>query len=429
MIVDQLNTSLRGGAAVAAMRLHQGLLRSGVTSRLWYKPTRDVQQESLSSGVSPLSFPGPAGISSLVRLLKYRLFKRQLRGRSTELEVFSIPWGKWITNYTESPLQGDILHLHWINSWLDWPSLFGSLPPSLPIVWTLHDMNPITGGCHHHDGCEGFHARCGNCPQLKYSGSNDVSRLIFDAKQEAYRGKNLHIVTPSRWLQRHAEASGLMADAASVRTIYNSLDVQEFSPVGQAEARNALGLPLDKTILSFGAASLNNRRKGLQEFVTAVSLLNDRSDILCLGLGADKSSTLRNVLPDFRITGFLTEPRELALVYSASDVFVLPSLGENMPQMVVEAMACGTPVAAFDVGGVSEIVIPGQTGALAPRGDCQALAASIQSLIDDPDRRQTMERAARQLVVREFDLHKQTQKYLDLYHEIAPAAARFRKSA
>jgi len=429
MIVDQLNTSLRGGAAVAAMRLHEGLLKAGVTSRLWCKPTRHAQPESQRAGVSTLSFPGSTGVSSILRLLKYRYFKRQLRGRPTQFEVFSIPWGKRASNYTESPLQGDILHLHWVNSWLDWPSFFGSLPPSLPIVWTLHDMNPITGGCHHHDGCEEFHTGCGNCPQLKFAGHSDVSRLVFEAKQVAYQGKNLHIVTPSRWLQRHAEMSGLTAGAASIRTIYNSLNVQEFSPVARTEARQALGLPLDKTILSFGAASLDNRRKGLREFSAAVSQLKNVSEILCLGIGAGDTADYRNELPDFRITGYLTKPRDLALVYSASDVFVLPSLGENMPQMAVEAMACGTPVAAFDVGGVSEIVIPDKTGALAPCGDCQALAAGIQSLIDDPHRRSTLGRQARQLVVREFDLETQTQKYLDLYHEISSGVSQPRKCA
>jgi glycosyltransferase involved in cell wall biosynthesis len=113
----------------------------------------------------------------------------------------------------------------------------------------------------------------------------------------------------------------------------------------------------------------------------------------------------------------------LALAYSASDVFVLPSFAENMPQMAVEAMACETPVAAFDVGGIPEIVIPGKTGSLAPLGNCNALAANIQAMIDDPNERQECGRAARRLIVREFDQGKQTEKYRDLYHSIAPQAS------
>jgi glycosyltransferase involved in cell wall biosynthesis len=216
------------------------------------------------------------------------------------------------------------------------------------------------------------------------------------------------------------EQSDLLSDASSVRTIYNGLDTKKFAPIDRVTARRELGLPLDKTVLGFGAVSLGNRRKGLREFITSVSQIKNASDFICLGFGDADASELQKQLPQFRTTGYLSTARELALAYSASDVFVLPSFAENMPQMAVEAMACETPVAAFDVGGIPEIVIPGKTGSLAPLGNCNELAANIQGMIDDPNVRQELGRAARRLIVREFDQEKQTGKYRDLYHSIAP---------
>ncbi|MDB4494300.1 glycosyltransferase [Pseudomonadales bacterium] len=421
MIVDQLNTSLRGGAAIAARRLHQGLMDAGETSRLWCKHARSPDE--LQGNIAEITFRESVSVQSIRQFAKYKIHERQLRGRSDEFEIFSMPWAKTkASHYSESPLEGDVLHLHWVNWWFDFPSFFNTIPTSLPIVWTLHDMNPITGGCHHHDGCEHFHSQCGNCPQLKYPRSNDVSRLGFEAKKRAYQGKEIHVVTPSRWLRRQVEQSDLMSDAASVRTIYNGLDTKQFAPIDRATARRELGLPLDKTVLGFGAVSLANRRKGLREFISSVSKLNNVSDVICLGFGDADASELQQQLPQFRTTGYLSNARDLALAYSASDVFVLPSFAENMPQMAVEAMACETPVAAFDVGGIPEIVIAGKTGSLAPLGNCNALAANIQAMIDDPIERLERGRAARKLIVREFDQGKQTEKYLELYHSIAPQA-------
>ena len=433
MIVDQLNTGLTGGAAVAAMRLHIGLNASGMTSRLWYKPLRKgkiLPPVARLPGVFPAQLRQRSAWRGPIKRLRHKLEKTlALMGRPPTLEQFNIPWGKGDTPYLSTLFDGDILHLHWVNSWLDWPTFFASLPAALPVVWTLHDMNPITGGCHHADGCEAFHDGCGNCPQLKRSGSRDISQRAFADKLLAYRGKNLHIVTPSRWLQKHAERSGLMADAASIRTIHNGLDIEQFAPFDKMAARRELGLPADKTILGFGAPSLKNRRKGFPEFVAAISRLNRPADILCLSFGDKVEIPNDERIPKFHMTGYLHSSSELALVHSAADIFVIPSLAENMPQTAVEAMACGTPVVGFDVGGIPEIVLPGKTGCLAQLGNCAELGSQIQWLIDHPDRRREMGDSARKQIVREFDQRTQTQQYIALYKSIIHQQSPMLKSA
>lgn len=183
--------------------------------------------------------------------------------------------------------------------------------------------------------------------------------------------------------------------------------MQQFQPRDRSLSRRELGLPADVTVIAFGAASLGNRRKGAQEFYQAISLLRDPSEI-----------PSHDRIPEVRSTGFLKTPEELTRVYSAADLFVMPSLGENMPQTVVEAMACGIPAVAFSVGGIPEIVQPRKTGLLASLQNCEELSQQIQWMIEHPLERKAMGSRSRKLVCAEFDLDRQTDKYLCLYDEV-----------
>ena len=414
-----LNTATTGGAAVAADRLHRGLLAFGVESLLWHKPLKSGEAGSEFSG-QPLDLAEPRWQHPIRALATKFTDRHALKRRPSGFELYTTPWRGSATPFDGSRLRGDVLHLHWVNRWLDWQSFFGTLPPQHPVVWTLHDMNPITGGCHHADHCDAFRSGCGNCPQLakRSSVASDISREGFDLKCKAYQNQNLHIVTPSQWLERHARAS-LLTTGATVQTIYNGLDLQEFQPRNQSLSRQELGLPADVTVIAFGAASLANRRKGTHEFYQAISLLPDPSKVVCLGFGDPSGIPSNGELPEIRSTGFLRTPEALARVYSASDFFVMPSLGENMPQTVVEAMACGIPTVAFSVGGIPEIVRPGKTGLLASLQDCEELAQQIQWMIDHPLERKAMGSRSRQLVCDEFDLDRQTEKYVNLYTQVS----------
>jgi glycosyltransferase involved in cell wall biosynthesis len=425
MIIDQVNTFLEGGAAVAARRLHQALLDRGVDSRFWYSP----KYQSEPPDVTFYPAPWPIAESSAVRaagaavrrvfrwasLRLQRAYYRQ--GRRPRRGVFEGPRQAWETPYRRECLGGELLHLHWIEKLIDYPSFFRTLPDELPVVWTLHDMNPLTGGCHHAEECLAYASQCGDCPLLARPGKRDLAARNFQLKRAAFRGKRLHIVTPSRWLERRVRQSPLLAEAQSIRTIHNGLDLRQFAPMDKTAARRQLGLPDDAFVAAYGAASLEIGSKGIAEFLAALPRLSpsQRPRGLLFGRGSAPASAGGVELLN---CGFLATPEDQVPVYSAADVFVLPSHAENMPQTVVESLACGTPVVAFAVGGVPEIVRPGETGLLARLRDVEHLAEQLRWMADHRETCVRMGAAGRRLVEGEFDHAQQVGKYLALYRDL-----------
>lgn len=425
MIVDHFDTGLSGGAAVAAQRLHLALRARGVESRYWCRRRCDPLPNDASYRYAPWPPSGTRRFAQLrsrvlAAMRKLRLKTLQhfyLSGRPAGREFFSSPCLPFPTPYAFSTFQGDIVHLHWIANLIDYPSFFGSLPSALPVVWTLHDMNPFTGGCHHADECGAFAAVCRNCPQLGRPGPQDLSYRNFVVKQKAFRNLDLHVVTPSRWLERWAQQSRLLAGARSFRTIHNGLDLRRFFPLAKPAARRALGLPAEGVMVAFGAAAVNNPRKGFREFLGALAGLPRSPRVCGLVLG---QGSIPNAVKEIALhgLGFVTDSAQTAQAYAAADLFVLPSHAENMPQMAVEAMACGTPVVAFDVGGIPEIVRPDETGLLARPMDVVDLARQIRRLVEQPEQRLRLGFQARRLVEREFDEQRQTGEYLNLYRTV-----------
>lgn len=426
MIVDHFNTGLNGGAGIAALRLHESLLRAGVESRLWHSPRSPAAGGS--DRVRPVRWArDERGLWRRTRrcldAVRRKLILKQqklaiLNKRPRALEMFSVPRLATDTIFRPGDSGSDIVHLHWIAKMIDYPSFFASLPDDFPIVWTLHDMNPFTGGCHHSDDCEAFTDQCRHCPQLPEPGPEDLANRGFRVKRRALSGRNLHIVTPSRWLEERVRRSRIFGRVRSLQTIHNGLDVNLFAAQEKRAARRALRLPADKFVIGFGAPSFDNLRKGPVELLDALARLRDPDRIVGLGFGAGQVPRTGRRLPELVMAGYINDPRKQVALYSAADVFVLASLGENMPQTAVEALACGTPVVAFAVGGVPEIVRPGRTGLLAPVGDARALAGQIQWLLDHPAERARMGTNARRLAVRQFDQTQQAGRYLELYQGV-----------
>ncbi|MBC20550.1 MAG: hypothetical protein CMJ74_09875 [Planctomycetaceae bacterium] len=419
MIIDQFNTTLSGGAAIAARRLHHALLKSGNTSRFWYL---DHRRQSFNGDESYTSagqlWRGRhhtvfSGLRKQIHKLKVRY---ALRGRPSGLEIFSSSRAYPPTQVDINKIESDIIHLHWIVKLIDYPSFFGSIPDELPIVWTLHDMNPFTGGCHHADACQKFTSICQNCPQLGRSSVQDLSRQTYEIKKKAFERKNIHIVTPSRWLESQVRESSLLGSATSIQTIHNGLDTEIFTPRDRVRARKRFGLGQSDFVIGCAAAHLTNVRKGFREFLDAYARLRHRKQCVALAMGEGETPMHESGVL-LQTTGYLEKPSDVADFYSALDAFVITSKAENMPQTVVEAMACGVPTVGFAVGGIPEIVQPGRTGLLSTVGDCQGIANDIDSLIEWPERRRQMGAESRKLAVQEFDERKQLQKYLELYRQ------------
>jgi glycosyltransferase involved in cell wall biosynthesis len=281
-------------------------------------------------------------------------------------------------------------------------------------VWRLADMGAMTGGCHYDNGCGKFTARCGACPVLGSNREDDLSRQIWLRKHRALESidtSRLHLVGTSRWITAEAKRSSLLGRFAST-IIPNGLDIDDFAPRDKGFSRDTLGIPRDKKALLFVADSSAIKRKGFDQLAQAIEVLRDRSDLFLLSVGGGKPMVAD--LPQLHL-GRISNDRMLSVIYSAADVFVIPSLQESFGQTVTESLACGTPVVGFDTGGIPDMVRPGLTGYLAPVGNSAALASAIARLLDDPASAAAMSVSCRQIAVKEYSLAVQAESYLRFY--------------
>jgi glycosyltransferase involved in cell wall biosynthesis len=309
----------------------------------------------------------------------------------------------------------DVVNLHWISRWIDQPSFFASLPLDLPVVWSLHDMNPFTGGCHHAGDCQRFTNHCQDCPQLKNSGPYDDAYSFFEIKKRCYAGKNLHIISSSEWMSAQARRSALLRYARSFHTIPLGLDTELFKPIDKSCAQQALAIDTERFVVGFACADLSSHDKGGALLVETLHALADKAKITLLVFGAGK-------LPDsggrYQLIelGSINSPRLQSLFYSACDVFAAPSRIESFGLTALEAMACGTPVVAYRTGGLVDVVADGETGLLETKvGSVAGLHDQLDWMLRHPTERQNMGLAARQRVEKEFPSTVMAKRYVELY--------------
>jgi glycosyltransferase involved in cell wall biosynthesis len=250
----------------------------------------------------------------------------------------------------------------------------------------------------------------------------DLTRRVLERKRDVLRRvqrSRLTVVSPSRWLAEETRRSALFHDF-DVRVIPNGIDPTEFRPMDRMEARRRLNLPGRARIVLFVADLVVDRRKGLRLLLKAFHELRDVPDLLLVTLGRGGSDAATPHAT--RHLGSLHDSEDLRAAYSAADVFAIPSLQDNLPNTILESMACGTPVVGFDAGGVPEAVVDGTSGLLAPTGDFVALADALQRVLGDRELQATLSRQARMRVEREYALALQAQRYASLYQEILDRA-------
>jgi glycosyltransferase involved in cell wall biosynthesis len=402
-----------GGAARSAYRLHQGLQDLQIDSQI-------LVQTKLSDDFRVL-----AGSSKLAKgLAKLRPFLDHLPLYPYPKRDHTVFSPQWLPNSLDSLISEaapEIINLHWICD--------GFIPIKAlrqfkqPLVWTLHDMWAFTGGCHYSYDCDLYRQSCGSCPQLHSYRENDLSRQIWQQKSKNWQNTDFRIVTPSRWLAKCASSSALFANLA-IEVIPYGLDLEIYKPIDRQLARQILNLPLDSKLILFGAMSAaSDRRKGLHLLQPAIQKLQRSLDttgipteILIMGASQPKSPL------DFGLNshylGKLSDDATLALVYSAADVFVAPSLQDNLANIVLEAIACGLPVVAFDIGGMSDMITHQHNGYLASPFDTDDFAQGISWILEDSDRYQKLSHHARERAKSEFSQELQAKRYLSLFTEI-----------
>ena len=415
MKVVLLNSSdSEGGAARAAYRLHQGLQEIGVFSQMLVKRKKSGERNVL------LSQKGIANkfdkIISTISNSPLRLYPERNRG------IFSPQWLPDSLAAKVAKIQPDIINLHWVcGGYMQ----VESVPKfNKPLVWTLHDMWAFTGGCHYSEECDRYTKSCGSCPQLHSSKDSDLSRWVWQRKAQAWKNLNLTLVTPSHWLAECAKSSSLLQEYP-VNVIANGLDPEVYKPLNRLMLRESLNLPQNKQLVLFGAMQgTEDRWKGFPLLVPALQSLSksewqDKIELLIFG-----SSQPENPINVGFKTHYLGRLKDesLAKVYAAADVMVVPSRYETFGQTASEALACGTPVVAFDVTGLKDIVDQQQNGYLAKPYETEDLARGIAWVLEDPDRHQKLCRSARLKVEEKFTLQVQARAYKNLYEEILQAA-------
>jgi glycosyltransferase involved in cell wall biosynthesis len=403
----------QGGAARAAYRLHQGLNQIDVES--WILCQLKFSQDSKVMGGKTYSGIEQAKIG--LRLTLDQLLLKPYRRQSKQL--FSPHWLPSKVDQQVAQLNPDIINLHWVSAgYLQIETLAKF---SQPLVWTLHDMWSFTGGCHYNQSCDKFAAACGACPLLDSSKEADLSRKIWQRKQKAWSNLDLTIVTPSQWLGDSAHKSSLFSDRR-VEVIPYGLDTEIYRPIEQKTARELLKLPQDKQLVLF--LSLNatsDQRKGFHLLQPALQQLSqsgwqDKLELMVVGADAPENPPELGFKTNY--LGILEDDLTLAIAYSAADVFVAPSLQDNLPNTVLEAIACGTPCVAFNIGGMPDMIEHQHNGYLARPFVTEDLAQGIAWVLEDYPRLQTLAHNARQKALQEFALEIQAHRYQNLYQEI-----------
>jgi glycosyltransferase involved in cell wall biosynthesis len=403
-----------GGASIAALRLHLALLKEQTDSQLLVQTKKGQAPGVITAQTGSFSQQ-----SAFLRFFMERLaFLPHERHRSLRFAFSPAVTGLPLHRHPVVQ-QADLLHLHWVNfGFLSISQLKALLSLGKPVVWTLHDMWAFTGGCHYAGSCLQYQTHCTHCPMLRSSGNHDLSWQVFEKKQKTLTGKSLHIVGCSQWMTRLAQESSLLKHFLASH-IPNALDTDFFSRTDSQQARRQLGLPADSRLLLFGTLNAEDPRKGFSFLQQALHQLHSiplPTPLELLVFGKANPEVLAQLPFKVHSLGSLP-PERVVEAYSAADVLVVPSLEDNLPNVVAEGMACGLPVAAFQSGGIPEMVDHLQNGYLAPTGDASALAKGLYHLLYEADLA-VFSNNARQKALSTYSQHLVASQYKTLYQHL-----------
>jgi len=382
--VLHINTRDYGGAAIAAIRLHKALLDEGVDSTMLFLEQSDPDIPSaigfLEEGETHSNYlirkAGSIKKKILHGFSQSQKNEVKLKNREKGLEMFSFNPSDCEVSSHPAYRESDVIHLHWTARFLDFRSFQRMRKP---VIWTLHDMNPFTGGCHFSRGCTNYQTECKDCPQL--AGTKDLNNAWIN---QEYKRKNLKgispvITAPSNWMKSCSDKSLLFRDYKSI-CIPNSVDLETYKPLDKQFCREALNWPVDKRILLFVSEEIDYPRKGFDLLINAKSGIS-ASDFLIFVIGMTGMPEIS--IPGIVYKGKIKDERLMALAFNAADTVVIPSREDNLPNVMLESLACGTPVISFPVGGMPDVIIKGFNGFLAEEVTPESLAKTITVFLEN----------------------------------------------
>ena len=411
-----INTSDRmGGAAIAAYRLMDALKNNGIKAKMLVRDKRSDQisvVELKKSWWKVWQF-----IWERIIIWKENHFKKH--------NLFAVDIANTGTDVTTLPefQQADVIHLHWINQgMLSLNDIHKIILTGKPIVWTMHDMWPCTGICHHARDCNKYHDECNSCPYIYNGGrKNDLSNKVFLNKKALYKLAPITFVTCSKWLKEQASFSALLT-GQQIIDIPNPINTNLFKPRKKIESRTKCKLPIDKKLILFGSIKITDKRKGIDYFIESCKLLvekypevKDEWGIVVYGKHSDQ---LISLLP-FKVyaLNYISSEKELVDVYNSVDLFVTPSLEENLPNTIMEAMACGTPCVGFHIGGIPEMIDHLHNGYVAEYKSAEDFANGIHWALSEGEYKALSE-AARQKVISAYSENAVSKRYIEVYNRI-----------
>lgn len=414
MNVLLVNTSERiGGAAIATHRLMRALNNNGFSAKML---VRDKQTDHDT-------------VVRLPRTLRNNLnfvFERAgifLTNCCSKRNLWALDTAEWGYDITKMPefREADIVHLNWINQgMISLPVIGKMLQSGKPIVWTMHDMWPFTGICHHAESCTGWLTGCGDCPQLCRPADGDLSAKVFKNKAEAYSKGKIHVVACSQWLADLAKRSPLFKDN-EVHCIQNAIDTQFYQPGDKAAARKALGLPQEKQLLLFVAYKATDRKKGIDYLIEATNIIAEQhpewSSLLgVIPVGLEAESLKDAFACDTYPQEYVTDAKKMRLLYQAADLLVMPTLMDNLPNTIVEAMSCALPCVGFNIGGLPQMIQDGINGRLARYRDAEHFAQlTLETLVSANYK--MLCKNAHETAVAQYSEETVAKRYISLYEK------------
>lgn len=402
--VVHISTFSSGGAGRAAIRLHESMLnRSDIHSTFI---TTENNLNHCKPNQINASLKSPNFLNRLANRLGFPILNTQknfhlLKDFDCDCEIYSLPTTDYLLENLDAINNADIINLHWIANFVNYPTFFKAYM-NKPLIWTLHDMNPFMGGFHYRNDYN-TNKRC-----------HTLENSLFTIKQEAIkRAKNLNIVTPSKWLRKEAINSNMFKIGTVFNVIPYGLNLEKFKPISKRVARKKLSIDDNLPCILIIAEYLDNHRKGIDLLIDALKSINTQYfQIITIG------SNKLNIKGNFTITelGSIDNDELLVTAYSAADLFILPSREDNLPNVMLESFACGTPILSFEIGGMEDWIIPGFNGLFASSIDSEGLKSALENFINAG--KQLDSKQIRKFALNNFDQNIQAEKYIDLYRSV-----------
>lgn len=411
-----VNTSERtGGAAVAANRLMDALNNNGVKAKM-------LVRDKITDDITVVGLKGNLKKRFHFLWERWCIYWHLHFHREHLWEIDIANTGFDITKLPEFK-EADVIHLAWVNQgFLSLKSIRKILKSGKPVVWTMHDLWPATGICHATLGCQAYKGICHNCQYLPNKGSsNDLSTKIFNKKKKLYYNSGIHFVSCSKWLSEQARRSTLLT-GMQISTIPNPIDTHVFYPKDKKQARLHSTLPTDKRVILFVSQRVTMERKGIAYFTAAIEKLAEqypsmKQDTVIAVLGGHAEEvTPQLAIPSIPL-GYIDNELQIVDIYNSADVFVIPSLDENLPNTIMESMACGVPVVGFKVGGIPEMIDHQKNGYVAKYKDSNDLANGIHWVLDEADKKDLSNNCV-QKVMANYSQRSVAMKYIEVYNQV-----------